>query len=41
MTLSWGERAPDERTTRPDVAVDTLEARLARFALAVARREDL
>ncbi|MBY0278054.1 cysteine dioxygenase family protein [Candidatus Binatia bacterium] len=41
MTPSWGEHAPDESTTRRDARAETLEARLARFALAVARREDL
>ena len=41
MTLPWGNPAPDvEGATRPQAA-DTIEERLARFALAIARREDL
>jgi hypothetical protein len=40
MTLSWGGLAPVEDTPRQDAA-DTIQARLARFALAVARRTDL
>lgn len=40
MNLPWGDPAPAEDTPRP-TAADTLEARLARLALAIAARSDL
>lgn len=41
MTLSWGEHALDERGPRPGPDAADLGARLARFASAIARRDDL
>jgi predicted metal-dependent enzyme (double-stranded beta helix superfamily) len=40
MTLSWGDLAPTEHSARHDAA-DTIQTRLARLALAIARRSDL
>jgi hypothetical protein len=40
MVPPWGELAPNEDMPRP-VAADDIEARLARLALAIARRSDV